>query len=164
MNGKLCIKCKTEVSLSYSPYCYTCQRIMSGRSKEPKFHRDSDNKLCSRCKKNPRLPGQKYCRECALAANTEWRHRHGGSWECLTEEQRQKATARKYVHNRVKRGHIEPKPCVICGKEPAEIHHWDYERMTLHVDWFCHAHHMDAERLKKKGLTKEQIMGYLLNV
>ncbi len=163
MNGKLCSKCKTEISLSYNAYCYRCLRIMMGRDPEPKFHRDSSNKLCSKCKTNPRLPYHNYCHECKNKSLNEWIDSRGGHWESLTPEQKEKAVVRKYVNNRVKRGHISRKPCLVCGKEPAEIHHWDYERMTLNVDWFCQEHHVIVERMKKKGLTKDHIMAYLLN-
>lgn len=164
MNGELCSKCKREPSLSYHRYCYACQRIACGRPVKPKFHRDPNNKtLCSKCKEKPRLSYHRYCQECKNKAVRLRAKSKGSHWKSYTHEYRRRSTVRTFIHNLIKRGHLKPKPCLVCGKETSEIHHWDYERMTLNVDWFCHEHHMLAEQMKKKGLTKEHIVAYLLN-
>lgn len=42
----------------------------------------------------------------------------------------------------VKTGKLSPYPCEICGKEPAEAHHDDYNK-PLDVRWLCKKHHLE---------------------
>jgi hypothetical protein len=39
----------------------------------------------------------------------------------------------------------EPQPCEVCGKQPAEAHHGDYNK-PLEVRWLCKTHHAMLHR------------------
>ena len=49
----------------------------------------------------------------------------------------------------IRRGLVEPKPCEVCGKEPAEGHHPDYDR-PAHVQWLCRKHHVELHAQERK--------------
>ena len=153
MNGKTCTKCNQNVSLSYHQYCYDCLRISRGQKTKPKFRRDGLNKtMCSRCKERPRLPYHGYCQKCKNKSTKAWAMRLGGWWSALSTEQKRKATVRSYIGLKARRGQIERRPCVVCGK-PSEFHHLDYKDRTLNVAHLCHKHHVEEER-RKSLLTK----------
>ena len=40
----------------------------------------------------------------------------------------------------IRRGLVERGPCEVCGKEPAEGHHDDYDKPAV-VRWMCRACH-----------------------
>lgn len=40
----------------------------------------------------------------------------------------------------IRRGLIERQPCEVCGAEPADGHHDDYDR-PMAVRWLCRKHH-----------------------
>ena len=51
----------------------------------------------------------------------------------------------------VKKKVLIPKPCIVCGEEPAEKHHEDYSK-PLNITWLCKAHHLKRHReLKAPG-------------
>ncbi len=50
----------------------------------------------------------------------------------------------------LKRGLVERRPCEVCGSEPADAHHDDYQR-PLAVTFLCRRHH---RRLHAKGGDK----------
>lgn len=56
-----------------------------------------------------------------------------------------KYKARSILRNAVRLGHIEKKPCEVCGVIAVESHHDDYSK-PLDVRWFCHQHHCELER------------------
>lgn len=75
------------------------------------------------------------------------------------------------LHNAINRGHLEHRPCEVCGALPAEAHHPDYAQ-PLHVQWLCDDHHTEAHgrrrgsksalvpvahRLRAEGRTYEEI-------
>lgn len=45
----------------------------------------------------------------------------------------------------IRRGLVERKPCEVCGAEPTDAHHPDYER-PMHVIWLCRACHKAEHR------------------
>lgn len=50
----------------------------------------------------------------------------------------------------LKRGLIERKPCEVCGAEPTDAHHEDYDR-PLAVTFLCRRHHLAAHRDARNG-------------
>jgi len=44
-----------------------------------------------------------------------------------------------------RKGILEPKPCVVCGKLPVEAHHDNYLK-RLQVIWLCREHHGELHR------------------
>lgn len=44
--------------------------------------------------------------------------------------------AHKAIRNRLSRGKLEKQPCEVCGSEPAEAHHDDYNK-PLEIRWLC---------------------------
>jgi len=46
----------------------------------------------------------------------------------------------KYAANAKTRGFLRPGPCEMCGAEPAQMHHEDYDK-PLEVRWLCALHH-----------------------
>jgi hypothetical protein len=56
------------------------------------------------------------------------------------EKHLHKVKARSTLNNAVAIGHIERKPCGVCGDVSVEAHHHDYNK-PLDVTWLCRAHH-----------------------
>lgn len=52
----------------------------------------------------------------------------------------EKYRARYMVHNAVRDGRLERKPCEVCGAINSEGHHEDYSK-PLEVRWLCRVHH-----------------------
>lgn len=159
LTNPMCSHCKKRPHSGNHAWCDQCQRLERGSPLIPKFRRDTTNKtLCSRCRTKPKAKGHNYCRECKNTSRREWAKRHGGNWKALGTEQRQKCTARKYAYNLVKRGRLQAQPCEVCGSLKAEIHHLNYNRMTLDIRWLCKKHHDEAERVKKSLLTEQPLL------
>jgi hypothetical protein len=53
------------------------------------------------------------------------------------------ARAHSAVHQAVAQGELYKQPCEICGAEPADAHHIDYND-PLRVMWLCTKHHMQT--------------------
>ena len=49
----------------------------------------------------------------------------------------------------LKRGLVERQPCEVCGAEPADAHHHDYQR-PLAVTFLCRRHHCQLHSRDKK--------------
>ena len=153
----LCSKCKSQPHGKGRAWCDDCE--LKARGLPPrKFKRDLTNKLCSFCKVQPRAKGKNYCKDCANAYMKGWRDSRGGSWSCLTKEQRRKATARRYVYTQLQRGKIKREPCAKCGNPQTEFHHLDYNDRTMNVMHLCRPCHEEAERIKKSWLTEQPLL------
>lgn len=48
--------------------------------------------------------------------------------------------AHKAISRAIRLGHLQRKPCDVCGQAPAEGHHDDYSK-PLEVVWLCRSHH-----------------------
>lgn len=57
--------------------------------------------------------------------------------------------AHQYVRSALRRGLLERKPCEICGTEPADAHHDDYEQPRK-VRWLCRRHHQQHHAKARK--------------
>lgn len=44
------------------------------------------------------------------------------------------------LRSAIRKGLIERQPCEVCGAEPADGHHDDYDRPMV-VRWLCRLHH-----------------------
>jgi hypothetical protein len=55
-------------------------------------------------------------------------------------ERKWKQQARNYTTHRIAQGELWRQPCEICGVEPAECHHIDYNDPDR-VMWLCKLHH-----------------------
>lgn len=162
----LCSKCKEKPHVETHPYCYDCMRVSSGQPPVARYRRDNKNKKCSHCKVAERLEYSTYCAECKRTTDNARIKKNGGWWQYITPEQRKKCVVRKFIHNRVKAGTFERKPCEVCGG-PSEFHHLDYEPRTLNVRHLCKEHHKQAEDEKRlteqKTCTTNELSGAGLN-
>ena len=62
--------------------------------------------------------------------------------------------ANNLINNAILRGDIERKPCEICGAEPTEAHHDDYNK-PLEVRWLCRECHSKWHRYNKPKYVGE---------
>ena len=82
-------------------------------------------------------------------------------WRQMTPEENaqrlrdgQKAyNARVWLCSNVRRGKIKRLPCEICGAEPAEGHHDDYDK-PLEVRWLCFRHHRELHKAMRNGVAQ----------
>lgn len=64
----------------------------------------------------------------------------------MQEKYPEKVSARKKVHQALRSGKLERKPCTICGStENIEAHHIDYSK-PMNVKWICRKHHRELHR------------------
>jgi hypothetical protein len=59
---------------------------------------------------------------------------------------REKHLAHKAVQTAIARGHLERKPCEICGAKESHAHHEDYKN-RLDVRWLCKKHHEELHHI-----------------
>ena len=45
------------------------------------------------------------------------------------------------VNNALRDGRLTKQPCVICGSDKSEAHHYDYSK-PLDIFWLCRKHHL----------------------
>lgn len=101
---------------------------------------------CSRCDR-PRRRGGRYCLIHHAEATRLWRRRNPEpKHRDLPPLERKKRNARKRIWMRIRRGVMKRFPCAVCGKEPAESHHPDYDK-PLEVVFLCRDHHQVAHEL-----------------
>ena len=70
----------------------------------------------------------------AYAAQARWRSANP-----------KKVWAQRALRSAIKAGLISPEPCEVCGAEPADGHHPDYDR-PMDVRWLCRRHHRAAHQ------------------
>jgi hypothetical protein len=49
------------------------------------------------------------------------------------------------IRKAFKTGQLKRQPCVVCGRENGDVHHFDYER-PLDVTFLCQRHHNELHR------------------
>lgn len=49
----------------------------------------------------------------------------------------------------IKLGLLKKQPCLICGNERSEAHHFDYG-LPENVIWLCDQHHKEAHKIDKE--------------
>lgn len=63
--------------------------------------------------------------------------------------------AGRQLHEAIRLGKIKKQPCEVCGAEPADAHHCDYNK-PLDVMWLCRKHHAEwhtnNKPIYKKGV------------
>jgi hypothetical protein len=125
--------------------CHKCGEVKSndlfGISK---VNRDGYQRWCKKCHSN-------YFKEHRIE-NAEYQKRFSKSdkgKESLKRRQKryrekypEKAIARDMINNRIKSNRILKEPCVICGLNYSEAHHYDYGKPT-DVIWLCNKHHLE---------------------
>lgn len=63
----------------------------------------------------------------------------------------QKVWAWACLRSAIRRGLVKRQPCEVCGSEPADGHHEDYDR-PADVRWLCRRHHRELHaRAGKAG-------------
>jgi hypothetical protein len=117
------------------------------------------------------------CKSCANADNREWHKRNAEKRSAYYKQRRKdptvlaqkadymrrwqrenrnpiRAAATHAVWCAVKAGRLTPRPCKVCGAEPAHAHHCDYQH-PLRVQWLCPKHHVAwHQKHKAKGLAR----------
>jgi hypothetical protein len=63
----------------------------------------------------------------------------------------QKDGAVRRVGSAKSSGKIKQQPCLVCGEEKTQAHHYDYQK-KLDVFWLCYGHHRQLHAMEKKGL------------
>jgi hypothetical protein len=58
--------------------------------------------------------------------------------------------AHSCLRSAIRRGLVTRQPCEVCGAEPADGHHPDYDR-PAHVQWLCRRHHRELHRKEREG-------------
>lgn len=57
------------------------------------------------------------------------------------------------ISNAIHNGRMTKQPCEVCGAEPAEAHHDDYNK-PLEVRWLCDKHHKEWHKYNKPKYIK----------
>ncbi len=70
-----------------------------------------------------------------------WRLRHPYS---VSVEQLRRIRCRDTARAALRLGHLQRKPCEVCGSPDSEKHHDDYDK-PLEVRWLCRKHHLAIE-------------------
>jgi hypothetical protein len=76
------------------------------------------------------------------ALSSQIRNARQAKWR---EKNPQKVWAHAALRSALKRGLLTATPCEVCGEEPAEAHHPDYDR-PMKVRWLCRHHHRAVHR------------------
>ena len=58
------------------------------------------------------------------------------------------------VSNAIIAGNLVKQPCEICGAEPAQAHHDDYNK-PLDVRWLCKKHHTEWHKTNQPKYLEE---------
>lgn len=103
-----------------------------------KLRKHWTEKPCSHCGKPRDVSYSAYCLACKAAYQRAYRPKHSE----LTPEQRKRANCRAYTNVLIRRGHLIPQPCEVCGSLDVQPHHTNYDDPRA-VRWHCKAHHLD---------------------
>lgn len=95
-------------------------------------------------------------REYLLEKSKKWGKEHR---EKLNAKQRKYRSGRysnahSLVYSAIKCGRLSKQPCEVCGAEPAEAHHDDYNK-PLKVRWLCKQCHSEWHRNNNPKEVKE---------
>ena len=64
-----------------------------------------------------------------------------------------KRAAHWATSNTIRDGRLIRQPCEVCGHEPAEAHHDDYNK-PLDVRWLCTTHHAEHHKRERESRRK----------
>jgi ribosomal protein L37E len=67
--------------------------------------------------------------------------------------------ARTLIHAAIRRGDVARRPCEVCGTEPAQAHHHDYDK-PLDVQWLCRRHHDIEHDTLQRGPSNTAMLVY----
>lgn len=92
------------------------------------------------------------CRDCHSASTRRWRAKNRESVlrsrKLSLEKGLKDGTllAIRKLHSEIAKGKITRKPCVMCGNEKSQAHHWRGYDFPLDVMWLCARHHGQQHR------------------
>ncbi len=72
-----------------------------------------------------------------------WKPEEQPTWKgggMSAEDKALRVKARSDINHAIRDGKVERMPCLACGEEKSEAHHYDYNK-PLEVEWFCKKHH-----------------------
>lgn len=151
-DNPLCLTCRSAIHMAGSAYCYSCERKMKGKGDPKWVSRRTGLEWCKVCGQRPRLEYHHYCLPCKLDYQNrtrakKWRERYS------TDDLKRLDTVRHYATNLIRRGKLKRGPCVFCGAQGTQFHHWDYERKTMNFDDVCNCCHSAVHILLRFLLT-----------
>lgn len=111
--------------------------------KEKKCNKCGETKLLRyfykmRHPRKPEYPNRyyrSYCKSCTNESNKKAIKKYIAKYPVKTE-------ARLKLTKAIKSGFLKRKPCIVCGNEKVDGHHYDYKK-PLDVIWLCRVHHND---------------------
>ena len=136
---RACCKCGSEFSPTGNNYrCPPCRKIYDKAWREK---RRADGKTAS----GTRMP-REYHRayEAKYFAEPENRSRRNAQMRAYSKAPKTRLhhKARWAVQRAVQAGRLTKQPCEVCGHNPADAHHDDYNK-PLDVRWLCRTHHVE---------------------
>lgn len=145
----ICKKCAINPHPLGDYYCTDCARKVKRWPQKKWVSRRTGLEWCKVCGIRERLSYHHYCHLCKQAYQRNYLLKKPRR----TSKNRRKMNARQYATNLLRRGKIKRGPCVFCGKQGTEFHHFDYEDRTRNFVDVCVPCHDDAHRLIKILLT-----------
>lgn len=153
----LCVVCKSRQHMAGDVYCYECSRIKKGRGNPKWESRRTGLEWCKICGQRPRLDYHQYCYLCKREYNTRKLRERRSTLKPTTEERRI-FTARSYATGLLQQGKIKRGPCVFCGQQGTQFHHYDYEPRTRNFDDVCFPCHVQAHKFLNLLLTIRRML------
>lgn len=153
----LCFRCGINKHMDGDRYCYPCSRIYKNRG-EPRFRtRKTGLNWCSKCGIRERVSYHHMCHQCKMEYQNKTRAKR---WHdrYKTNPIKQIETARAYATGLLARGKIRRGPCVFCGRQGTQFHHFDYERKTRNFADVCYPCHKKTHRLLNCLLTIRRLL------
>lgn len=133
-------KAPDDFYVSNKSYCKECikERTRLHRAENLYYYREYDRLRAN----NPnRVAARK-----AYAKTDAYRISHLKANEKYRIENSYISNARNITKRAVKQGRLKKRPCLICGSEQSEAHHFDY-RLPENVIWLCDRHHKDVHKI-----------------